>query len=400
MTTDKPNAVKNTHGGAGGGDEDGYDMTGSSGPTTHRDVRNYLSSLRPAHLGATITRTLRRYVDGQASLLQAAEAECQQLYAAFAGSAHSPKNPREAKQAIEQMSAGGFEAAGLELARQLAAAEAECARLKGERDRLHDDYWSRVEQVKALEAERDKLRSEVCLAERLAETVRVSLDKGDFVHPSVAGACQEFDLRASLPDAPAPLADEHGKAKDSWGPTVNPPSAYPKPRRPRPGEIDAHFAAEQASADLVASSCPKCTATDGQCDVRGHLTTEERAVPVASPSAPGEAWVPKVGDRVRSPGWGDMYDGTVCRIDDTGLIVATDGRSEWVGRRKDFALFVEPPPPVDKAEGKGDLLDSAGYALDLSESSRDRAEIQLTFLNLQTTLRHILDHLKALEGRK
>lgn len=66
--------------GAGGGDEDGYDMTGCSGPTTHRDVRNYLRALNPKHLGQTITATLLRYVDAQEAIeakLQSALAEAE-----------------------------------------------------------------------------------------------------------------------------------------------------------------------------------------------------------------------------------------------------------------------------------------------------------------------------------
>lgn len=57
-----PEMKDHPHDGMGGGDEDGYDMTGASGPTTHRDVRNFLQVHSP-RLGATATAQLMAYID-------------------------------------------------------------------------------------------------------------------------------------------------------------------------------------------------------------------------------------------------------------------------------------------------------------------------------------------------
>jgi hypothetical protein len=48
------------HGGAGGGDEDGYDMTGLNGGPTHRDVRNWAEA---SDLPPVLKRSLVAYVD-------------------------------------------------------------------------------------------------------------------------------------------------------------------------------------------------------------------------------------------------------------------------------------------------------------------------------------------------
>jgi len=59
-TTPAPPSEAWHHGGMGGGDDDGYDMTGLNGGPTHRDVRNWAAV---ATIGDAFGRALLSYVD-------------------------------------------------------------------------------------------------------------------------------------------------------------------------------------------------------------------------------------------------------------------------------------------------------------------------------------------------
>ena len=174
--------------------------------------------------------------------LASAKAELQQLYAAFTGSAHSPKNPREAKQAIEQMSDGGFEAAGLELARELASAKAALVE-QGREGESMAAQWRDSAQA---------LEREVARGVAIRQSSESKLSRAEVLR-SCADQLTRKDFRGRTPPAPAPAEQDRPvepEQPDSpgdkyWRDRVR--EQYPSLKEPTPSAVD------QLRADLCAA---------------------------------------------------------------------------------------------------------------------------------------------------
>jgi hypothetical protein len=246
--------------------------------------------------------------------LEAVRLELQQMYAAFQGSSHSPKNPREAAQAVEQVSGDGHEQAGLELARELAEVRLELEQQMSRAEDWKTNYLTEkqrltTERARTEEAERqlvntrDNLLSLLAAANaraaRLGEENTKLRDAVNIDRTGLAAGLNHLKAIASgyrwIPDgewgsydytqrSEATLREEVGRLIDGIASGAD-----------RYLKASGERATAALSAAPQASTEPHCSSCRGACRLRGHLGHHPAQGSSLSPQASTEQCYHQVG---------------------------------------------------------------------------------------------------------
>lgn len=298
-----------SHSGAGGGDEDGYDMTGASGPTTHRDIRNYFRACNGRFSSAALAMLLL-YVDRQEQAEREAAGLREQVQRVIT----------ERDNAWYWLNEGKRELAKTESDRDAERTQKE--RLRVELDRLHSVGNQQDRQFELAIKERDALRAE-----------------NEGLRRAISGA--KSQLRELVTRTTGmPYKDACGELWEKL------PTLFSQ----QPAEA-APVAKAEAPSEPAVTYCPNCkkhvqSATpDHRCACGRYLETEPEA-----PSDPA-GWVPrfKVGDSVRCNG--AIESVTVRQLNAEHRSVYVTGEPDADGMRigawvLESALEPAPQPPA------------------------------------------------------